>query len=64
MRWFFNMNRLDELFEEEKIQQAARTLLNLSTLPVLKAFAVVWTAVLLMVFTFLLTIRLALSLPL
>ncbi|MDB5344249.1 MAG: hypothetical protein JWP89_2626 [Schlesneria sp.] len=50
--------------DEEGVQKAANALLRLPSVPVLKALAVVWTVALVMVFTMLLTIRFALSIPL
>lgn len=61
--WFHNLVRLDEL-KAEKITAAAQELLRLPPLPVLKALAVVWATALVMVFTLLLTVRFALSIPL
>ena len=62
--WFFNTNRIAEFLDEERVTRAARALLSLPSKPVLKALTATWGIVLVMVFTFIVTVRFALSLPL
>lgn len=59
----FNLNWLDEL-KDEKLVNAAHSLLRLTSVPVFKALAIVWLTVLVMVFTFIVTVRIAAYLPL
>lgn len=61
--WHHNLTRLDEL-DNETIERAAHALLRLQSIRVMKAAVFVWSFVLAMIFTFILTIRFAAYLPL
>ena len=64
MRVFPNPNRIQELFTEEKVKRAADKILAYRSKEVLQVIAWAWGIVLLMTFSLLFTVRLALSLPL
>jgi hypothetical protein len=55
----FNMNRLAELIDEEKLPTAAKQFISR---PVLKAMAVLWCMVLGMVFSLIVVVRFAMTL--
>ncbi len=60
--WLVNADRINLLFTDEKVQRKAADILR--SAPVLKVAALGWLCFLVMTFTFLFTVRLALSLPL
>lgn len=62
--WFPNPNRIREIFTEETVKRAADAILAYRTRAVFFALVYCWLLVLGMVFTLLITVRLALSLPL
>ena len=62
--FLFNTNRIGELASEESIQKAATALIRLPWKPLLQALAIMWGVVLVMAFSMLFVIRLALSIPL
>lgn len=64
MQWFPNPNRIREVFETEKVKMAAETLLSYRNMEVLQVVVYCWLLVLTMVFSMLVTIRLAFSIPL
>ncbi len=56
---FPNPHRASEAFEEEKVKRAIDALLDYRRREILLALGIVWGVVLLMVFTLLVTIRIA-----
>lgn len=64
MVWFPNPNRLKEVFETEKVKAAAETILSYRRKEVLLVIVYGWLVLLGMIGTLLLTIRLALTVPL
>lgn len=63
-QWFPNPNRIREIFTEETVKRAADAILAYRTREVFFALLYSWMIFLGMVFTMLVTIRVALSLPL
>jgi len=62
--WSFNFNRLREVFRTEAAREAIETFLTYKRPEVVKTIAALWGVLLVMVFTMVFTIRLALSIPL
>lgn len=62
--WYPNPTRIRELFDEERVRRAADAVLTYKTKEVLQLLAWAWGIVLVMVFTLLAVVRLALSFPL
>lgn len=60
----FNTNRVAELFHEEAIEKTAHAFIRLPSKRFFIALAKLWFAFLLMVFTLILAVRFANSLPL
>jgi len=62
--WFINTRRIRELFDEEKVRMAAEAILSYRCKEVLLVLLYGWCILLGMVFSLLVTVRLALTLPL
>lgn len=61
--WKINPQRIFEHLTEDRVNEAARGLASVANKPVLKALLLFWGVFLALVFTLLLTVRLALTLP-
>ena len=62
--WTQNPGRLFEKLTEDQVQSAAQAIRKAVSLPVLKALVLGWGVFLVMIFTLLFTVRIALTLPL